>query len=131
MKKADFVMNSNDRSLHGACEIQLGEVEHRPVASRNGHSVDRPLLTSLFGFVLMLVSSEGLWDDHLSCEWRTGNPVLFCCPCSQVRDLTTFRTEGAPGVCIPSCGLVAQGAGHECNVTSELNEVQSLKYRLI
>jgi hypothetical protein len=46
-------------------------------------------------------------------EWRTGNAVLFCCPCSQVRDLTTFRTEWAPGVSFPRGWLATGRAQHE------------------
>ena len=50
-------------------------------------------------------------------EWRTGNAVLFCRPCSQVRDLTTLRTEWAPGVSFPCGWLVTGRAQHEGRLT--------------
>jgi hypothetical protein len=81
--------------------------------------------------VLRLVSCGGLGDDHLGGERWTWNTVLFRSPGSQVRDLTTLRTEWTPGVCIPGRGLVAQGAGHGCSVTSEPSEVQSLERGLL
>ena len=46
-------------------------------------------------------------------EWRTGNAVLFCGPCSQVRDLTTFGAEWAPGVSFPRGWLATDWAQHE------------------
>ena len=76
--------------------------------------------------VLMLVE---LRDDRLCCERRTWNAVLFRGPRSQIRDLTTLRTEGTPGVGFPTRGLPTQGTSHGCSVTPELNEVQSLGRR--
>ena len=46
-------------------------------------------------------------------EWRTGNAVLFCCPGSQIRDLTTFRAERAPGVSFPRGWLATDWAQHD------------------
>ena len=68
-------------------------------------------------------------DDHLCYERRTWNAVLFLGPRSQIRDLTTLRTEGTPGVGFPTRGLPTQGTSHGCSVTPELNEVQSLGRR--
>jgi hypothetical protein len=79
----------------------------------------------------MLVSSGGLRDDHLSCERRTGNTILFRSPRSQIRDLTTLGAEWTPGICFPRRGLVAQGTSHGFSVTLESNEVQSPERALI
>lgn len=66
----------------------------------------------------------GLGNDHLSCERRTWNTVLFHGPCSQIYDLTMLRTEWAPRVGFPGRVLVAQGTSHECSVPSGTNEIQ-------
>ena len=87
--------------------------------------MDEPLSAPRLVFTLMFISRGGFGDGHLGCERRTRNTIPFRSPCSQIRDLTTLRTEWTPGVCFPSRGLVAQGTSHGLSVTSEMSEVQS------
>ena len=91
-------------------------------------SGDEPLSNPRVTFAQMLV---GFSNDSLSCERWTWDTVLFSSPRSQIRDLTTLGTEGTPGICFPSRGLLAQGTSHGCSVTSETNEVQLPERRLI
>lgn len=91
-------------------------------------SVDEPLSNSRVAFAQMLV---GFRSDPLSYERRTWNAIVFSGPRPQIRDLTTLGTEGMPGICFPSRGLLAQGTSHGCSVTSETNEVQLPERRLI
>ena len=91
-------------------------------------SGDEPLSNPRVAFAQMLV---GFRRDPLSYERRTWNTVLFSGPRSQIRDLTMLGTEGTPGICFPSRGLLAQGTSHGCSVTSETNEVQLPERRLI
>jgi hypothetical protein len=76
---------------------------------QEGHSIDEPASTLHVASVLMLVEFRG---DRLCCERRTWNAVLFRGPRSQIRDLTTLRTEGTPGIGFPTRGLPAQGTSH-------------------
>lgn len=131
VEKADSFMNSKNRPLCGPSEMQLGEVKQNSVDPGSRHSVDEPPSIPRSAFALMLVFGGGLGNDQLGCKRRTWNTVLFRSPCSQIRDLTTLRTEWTPRICFPCRGLVAQGAGHGRSVTSEPNEVQSLEGRLI
>ena len=78
-------------------KIQFGEMETKLCRPRN-RALDGPPSTSRLAFALMLVTSRGLGDDHLSCERRTGNTVLFRGPRSQIRDLAALTTEWTPGV---------------------------------
>lgn len=111
--------------------MQLGEVKQNSVDPESGHSGDESPSTPRSAFALMLVSGGRLGNDQLGCKRRTWNTILFSGPRSQIRDLTTLRTEWTPGICFPCRGLVAQGTGHGRSVTSEPNEVQSLERRLI
>jgi hypothetical protein len=111
--------------------MQLGEVKQNSADPGSGHSIDEPPSTPRSAFALMLVSSEGLGNDQLGCKRRTWNTILFSGPRPQIRDLTTLGTEGTPGICFPSRGLLTQGTSHECSVTSETNEVQLPERRLI
>ena len=91
-------------------------------------SGDEPLSNPRVAFAQMLV---GFRRDPLSYERRTWNAIVFSSPRPQIRDLTTLGTEGTPGICFPSRGLLAQGTSHGCSVTSETNEVQLPERRLI
>jgi hypothetical protein len=91
-------------------------------------SGDEPLSNPRVAFAQMLV---GFRRDPLSYERRTRNAIVFSGPRPQIRDLTTLGTEGTPGICFPSRGLLAQGTSHGCSVTSETNEVQLPERRLI
>ena len=44
--------------------------------------------------------------------------ILFRCPGAEVGHLTSFGTEGAPGVAFPSAGLMTEGAGHARDYTT-------------
>jgi hypothetical protein len=91
-------------------------------------SVDEPLSNPRMAVAQMFV---GFRSAPRSYERRTWNTIVFGGPRSQIRDLTTLGTEGTPGICFPSRGLLAQGTSHRCSVTSETNEVQLLERRLI
>jgi hypothetical protein len=91
-------------------------------------SGDEALSNPRVAFAQMLV---GFRRDPLSYERRTWNAIVFSGPRPQIRDLTTLGTEGTPGICFPSRGLLTQGTSHGCSVTSETNEVQLPERRLI
>lgn len=65
------------------------------------------------GAIVRLAVVGRFRNTSVRSEWRTGNAVLFCCPCSQVRDLTTFRAEWSPGVFFPRGWLATGWAQHE------------------
>ncbi len=111
--------------------MQFGEVKQNSADPGSGHSVDAPPSTPRSVFAPMLVSGGGVGNNQLGCKRRTWNTILFRGPRSQIRELTTLRTEWTPGICFPCRGLVAQGTGHGRSVTSKPNEVQSLDRRLI
>lgn len=86
---------------------QFGKVKQNSVVQEAGIWSTSRSSTPRSAFALMLVSSEGLGNDQLSCKRRTWNTILFRGPRSQIRDLTTLGTEGTPGICFPSRGLPA------------------------
>jgi len=49
--------------------------------------------------------------------------ILFGCPGAEVGHLTSFRTEGAPGIAFPGGGSVAEGTGHAGHCTTQIPRI--------
>ncbi|HEX7093135.1 MAG TPA: hypothetical protein VF205_05610 [Nitrospiraceae bacterium] len=66
----------------------------------------------------VVVSLQRVGERGVHRESGAWYAIMFRCPGAEVRQLTSFGAEGAPGVVFPGAGLVAEGIGHARHCTT-------------